>query len=121
MMDGRLPRQIELQGPVEFEAVTVNRQGEIIARKTHRAQQSVEELESGVLLELVAIPGGTFLMGSPRGTRGDSTRSSEMYVCIRQLGRGAMIQLRLCLSESRILLPSSWRIHHLLMTLRSSS
>jgi formylglycine-generating enzyme required for sulfatase activity len=67
MMSGYPPRQIEPQEPVEFEAVTVDRQGEIIARKPHRAQQYVQDLESGVLLEMVAIPGGTFLMGSPRG------------------------------------------------------
>jgi len=67
MMNGCLPRQIEPQEPVEFEAVTVDRQGEIIARKTHRAQQYVEDPGGGVLLEMVAIPDGTFLMGSPRG------------------------------------------------------
>ena len=50
MMSGRLPRQIEPQEPMEFEAVSVDRQGEIIARKTHRAQQYVQDLGGGVLL-----------------------------------------------------------------------
>lgn len=67
MMNGYPPRQIEAQEPVEFEAVTVDRQGGIIKRETHRVQQYVQDLGGGILLEMVAIPGGTFLMGSPRG------------------------------------------------------
>ena len=51
----------------EFEAVTVDRQGEIIQRRTHKAQQFVQDLGGGVLLEMVAVVGGTFWMGAQPG------------------------------------------------------
>ncbi len=52
----------------EFETVAVNERGEIIARQPCRAQQFVEPLRGGVTLEMVAIPGGIFQMGSPGHT-----------------------------------------------------
>jgi formylglycine-generating enzyme required for sulfatase activity len=61
MMD--LPMQ-----EVEFETVSVNDRGEITARQPGRAQQFVEPLPGGVSLEMVAIPGGIFQMGSPGHT-----------------------------------------------------
>jgi formylglycine-generating enzyme required for sulfatase activity len=48
-----------------FEVVTVNRRGEIVERRPGRARQLREDLGNGLFLEMVAIPGGTFLMGSP--------------------------------------------------------
>ena len=54
---------------IAFETVTVNRQGQIIGREQLQAQQFVEVLGNGVVLELIAIPGGMFLMGSPQGRR----------------------------------------------------
>ncbi|MBK4729956.1 formylglycine-generating enzyme family protein [Oxynema sp. CENA135] len=74
----------------EFETVTVNRRGEIIKRERHRAAYFTErialvfdrgnpkmnessstaqqgESELAVPLEMVAIPGGKFMMGSPDG------------------------------------------------------
>ncbi len=49
-----------------FEVVTVNRRGEIIKKEPKQAQYFTE-LGNGINLEMVAIPGGTFLMGSPEG------------------------------------------------------
>ncbi|MBD2607068.1 SUMF1/EgtB/PvdO family nonheme iron enzyme [Scytonema hofmannii FACHB-248] len=56
--------------PFEFETVTVNRvnrRGEIIERETILAQYFNEDLGEGITLQMVVIPGGTFMMGSPEG------------------------------------------------------
>jgi len=55
-----------------FEVVTVDARGEIISHKTRTAHQSLEDLGNGVILEMVYIPGGTFLMGSPETEEGSS-------------------------------------------------
>lgn len=59
--------------PFEFETVTVNHRGEVIERETKQAQYFTE-IQSpspsgilGITLDMVAIPGGTFMMGSPKG------------------------------------------------------
>jgi formylglycine-generating enzyme required for sulfatase activity len=51
----------------DFEVVTVDRLGKTIARRIHTAEQFVEDLGNGILLVMVAIPGGAFRMGSPTG------------------------------------------------------
>ncbi|MGB3509496.1 MAG: bifunctional serine/threonine-protein kinase/formylglycine-generating enzyme family protein [Microcoleaceae cyanobacterium] len=48
-----------------FTTVTVNAKGEIISRSQHQAQVMTENLGKGVSLEMVKIPGGRFIMGSP--------------------------------------------------------
>ncbi|MCD8488808.1 MAG: formylglycine-generating enzyme family protein [Desertifilum sp.] len=50
-----------------FETVRVNRRGEEVEQETHEARYFTEDLGQGVMLEMVYIPGGTFLMGSPKG------------------------------------------------------
>ncbi|NER29150.1 MAG: SUMF1/EgtB/PvdO family nonheme iron enzyme [Symploca sp. SIO1C4] len=47
-----------------FETVTVNRKGEIINKETKTAQCFIEDLGNGITLDMVYIPGGTFLMGT---------------------------------------------------------
>ena len=47
-----------------FEVVTVNARGEEIKAWWHQARTFAEDLGKGTSLEMVAIPGGTFLMGS---------------------------------------------------------
>ncbi|WP_226586322.1 formylglycine-generating enzyme family protein, partial [Microseira wollei] len=49
----------------EFEVVTVNSRGEIVTRERKQASYFTEDLGNNISLEMVAIPGGTFLMGSP--------------------------------------------------------
>ena len=51
----------------EFETVTINACGEIIARHVHAARQFKEDLGNGVSLEMIEIPGGIFQMGSRAG------------------------------------------------------
>ncbi|GGA25907.1 bifunctional serine/threonine-protein kinase/formylglycine-generating enzyme family protein [Okeania sp. KiyG1] len=48
-----------------FTTVTVNRRGEIISRHKSQAEVMTENLGNGVFLEMVKIPAGRFLMGSP--------------------------------------------------------
>ncbi|MGB7712038.1 MAG: bifunctional serine/threonine-protein kinase/formylglycine-generating enzyme family protein [Microcoleus sp.] len=50
---------------IDFEVVTVNARGNITNRQRHQAQFISEKLGSGAILDMVAIPGGSFMMGSP--------------------------------------------------------
>ena len=54
--------------------VTVDRQGREVQRKEQSAEYRCEELGKGVALEMVAIPGGTFKMGSANGQGDDGER-----------------------------------------------
>ncbi|NJN04262.1 MAG: hypothetical protein HC816_18315 [Leptolyngbyaceae cyanobacterium RM1_1_2] len=49
----------------EFVVVTVNDQGKIIDRQKRQAEYHREDLGKGISLDLVQIPGDSFLMGSP--------------------------------------------------------
>ncbi|MEM9275917.1 MAG: SUMF1/EgtB/PvdO family nonheme iron enzyme [Cyanobacteria bacterium P01_F01_bin.143] len=57
-----LPR-VELK-EFGFQVVTVNDRGKEVTRERRQAQYFTEELNNGVILEMVAIPGGKFLMGT---------------------------------------------------------
>ena len=48
----------------EFQAVTVDERGAITQRQTQKAMRFMDELSDGVAMEIVAIRGGSFLMGS---------------------------------------------------------
>jgi len=48
----------------QFDVVTVNAQGKEINRRQQQGQFLPEDLGGGVILEMVAIPGGSFVMGS---------------------------------------------------------
>lgn len=50
----------------QFDVVTVNAQGQEIKREQRQAQYFSETLGEGITLEMVAVPGGTFTMGSPK-------------------------------------------------------
>jgi len=60
----------------EFEVVTVNSRGEIIHREWQQARTEREGLGKGVEIEMVYIPGGTFIMGTPE-TEKDSDPSER--------------------------------------------
>ncbi len=50
-----------------FETVTVNRKGEIVKKEVLNAIYYSEDLGDGITLDMVYIPEGTFMMGSPEG------------------------------------------------------
>ena len=52
---------------IEFTTPTLDAQGRIVGRATGHARVFTEGLGHGVTLQLVAIPGGSYLMGSPPG------------------------------------------------------
>ena len=47
-----------------FEVVRVNAKGEQIKKESKQSQYFAQDLGNGITLEMVAIPGGTFLMGT---------------------------------------------------------
>jgi formylglycine-generating enzyme required for sulfatase activity len=57
--------EVKTANQFEFEIVTVNPQGQTINSSQGRAEFFTESLDNGVFLEMIAIPGGKFLMGSP--------------------------------------------------------
>ncbi|HBR00830.1 MAG TPA: protein kinase [Cyanobacteria bacterium UBA11691] len=66
--------ETSLANKFRFEVLTVNRRGEAVKRENREAQYYREDLGEGVFLDLVAIPGGTFLMGSPPDEHGQFPR-----------------------------------------------
>ncbi|NER37233.1 MAG: formylglycine-generating enzyme family protein [Oscillatoria sp. SIO1A7] len=57
-----------------FQVVTVNDRGQEIDSERRSAEFFTEDLGNGVMLEMVFIPGGSFMMGSPDGEGRDSER-----------------------------------------------
>jgi formylglycine-generating enzyme required for sulfatase activity len=49
-----------------FEVVQVNEKGEQINKESKQSQYFSQDLDNDITLEMVAIPGGTFTMGSPQ-------------------------------------------------------
>ncbi|MDQ2098429.1 MAG: bifunctional serine/threonine-protein kinase/formylglycine-generating enzyme family protein [Tychonema bourrellyi B0820] len=58
----------------DFEVATVNARGNITNRQRHQAQFFRENLGGSATLDMVAIPGGSFVMGSPST---EAERSSD--------------------------------------------
>ncbi|MDX2033153.1 MAG: formylglycine-generating enzyme family protein [Blastocatellia bacterium] len=64
---------------VAFETVTLNAKGEVTERRTGRAGQFIEDLFPGITLEMVEVPAGTFLMGSPEDEIGRSSTEGPIH------------------------------------------
>jgi formylglycine-generating enzyme required for sulfatase activity len=53
----------------QFDAITVDAQGRETNRNRRQAEFFPEDLGGGLMLEMVSIPGGTFMMGSPNSEK----------------------------------------------------
>jgi formylglycine-generating enzyme required for sulfatase activity len=63
----------------QIEVVTVNKFGEIIQCQPRVARYFTEDLGNGVTLEMAAIPGGSFMMGSPENEIGRRDNESPQH------------------------------------------
>ena len=67
---------------IEFKTPTLNEKGEIIAETLHSAEQFTEDIGTGVTLEMIVIPTGSFQMGSPHST-GNLDEHPQHFVTIK--------------------------------------
>jgi formylglycine-generating enzyme required for sulfatase activity len=67
----------------EFEVITLDELGKECDRTLNSSQYRVEALEGDVILEMVAIPEGSFLMGTPREEGRHVSQSPQHLVNIK--------------------------------------
>ncbi len=77
-----LPQQEGEREEFSFETVTVSTKGEIVTRTPHTARQENVTLGNGVTLKMVSVPGGTFLMGSPKTEKERSGNEVQHQVTV---------------------------------------
>ncbi|MDZ7957651.1 MAG: bifunctional serine/threonine-protein kinase/formylglycine-generating enzyme family protein [Aulosira sp. DedQUE10] len=65
----------------EFDVVTVDTAGREVNRDRFRSKFFAEELSKAIALEMVSIPGGTFMMGSP-AFEGDADERPQRQVTV---------------------------------------
>ncbi|MCW9683089.1 SUMF1/EgtB/PvdO family nonheme iron enzyme, partial [Dolichospermum planctonicum UHCC 0167] len=63
----------------KFEVITTDAKGNITNRRNATAKYFIEDLGNGVFLEMVEIPGGKFLMGSPENEAKRSDNESPQH------------------------------------------
>ncbi|WP_333235524.1 MULTISPECIES: formylglycine-generating enzyme family protein [unclassified Microcoleus] len=66
----------------EFDVITVDAEGQENSRHTSSARFFPEDLGNGVVLEMVYIPGGTFMMGSPATESGRDDERPQHQVTV---------------------------------------
>ena len=71
----------------DFDVITVDEKGNEDSRIRQSAEFFEVDLGNGVLLEMVKIPAGTFLMGSPEG-QGDDSERPQHSVTLRSFAMG---------------------------------
>ncbi|MFM6196545.1 MAG: SUMF1/EgtB/PvdO family nonheme iron enzyme, partial [Planktothrix sp.] len=65
VFQGVLDEKRRREREFEFDVITVNAEGKETHRERRRADFFKEDLGNNISLEMVSIPGGTFMMGSP--------------------------------------------------------
>ena len=89
------PAATPAQPTFDFEVVTVDARGAEKERQRGRAEYFLEELGNGVTLEMVSIPGGSFMMGSPESEQDrykDEGPQHRVTVSAFFMGRCAVTQ-----------------------------
>ncbi|MEG4318297.1 MULTISPECIES: bifunctional serine/threonine-protein kinase/formylglycine-generating enzyme family protein [unclassified Microcoleus] len=76
-----LQRIAAVKSTFDFPVVTVDNRGQPTNLKSGKARFFEEHLGSGTVMEMVSVPGGTFLMGTPKD-RGDSDEKPEHSVTL---------------------------------------
>ena len=66
----------------KFETVTVDQQGKIQQKTRHQARYCVDAVGRGEALTIVAIPGGVFMMGSPKNEDGRDEDEGPQHLVI---------------------------------------
>ncbi|MBE9207483.1 SUMF1/EgtB/PvdO family nonheme iron enzyme [Nostoc sp. LEGE 06077] len=72
------PQKINLQ-TFPFQTAKVDAKGNVISRPQLKGKQFIEDLGNGVTLEMVQIPGGTFMMGSPPAEKDRQSDESPQH------------------------------------------
>ena len=72
------PKLLELL-TFTFTTKTVNKTGKIVNQENHQAKYFKEDLGNNITLEMVQIPGGSFMMGSPESEKGRSQDESPQH------------------------------------------
>ena len=63
----------------KFDVTTVNKHGEKIKRERYQARYFTEYLKDDIPLDMVAIPGGIFIMGAPENEEGSNDRERPQH------------------------------------------
>ncbi len=74
-----VPKNLPAQQITPFDVIKVNSKGEEISRLSDKAPFFTEDLVNGVILEMIYIPGGTFMMGSPENEEGRRDKESPQH------------------------------------------
>ncbi len=64
---------------LEFDTVKVDNLGKLIHTEHHSAKYFTEDLGYGITLDMIEIPGGTFMMGSPENEKNRSDSKTPQY------------------------------------------
>jgi len=77
-----------------FEIITADQQGKPSSKQSGKAYQKDDDLGNGVKLEMVHIPAGSFMMGSPSGEGNDNERPQHQVTFAQPfyLGKYAITQ-----------------------------
>ncbi len=73
------PNKYLIHTEYKFDVITVNDRGEEIEREQGKAEYFTEDLGSGITMDMVAITGGTFMMGSPESEKAISNSESPQH------------------------------------------